>query len=212
MKKILVFALVFVALIGFSLYQISALRTLEQQCADLDRSVAILESQQAILRGQLAKIDEALEEKNRPPEPEKKSFLREIPLSQELQKFTFERCADFGVDYDLMLSLMWEESRFQNIISENGKDYGLCQINAVNHRWLAEKHGLSNMMEERQNITAALIILSSLAEDFPAPETMLMAYNMGASGARKRVAMGIYSSAYSEKILKGVSENGKRTI
>lgn len=152
MKKNIAFALVFAVLIGFSLYQISALKSLDRQCADLDNIIAIFETEQTFLKGRIAKIDAALEENFVPIEPKKESFLREIPLPKKLQKFTFERCADFGVDYDLLLSLMREESRFTNIISPNGNDFGLCQINVVNHRWLAEKHGLTDMMDERLNI------------------------------------------------------------
>jgi soluble lytic murein transglycosylase-like protein len=63
--------------------------------------------------------------------------------------------------------------------------------------------GLYDMLDEKQNITAGVIILSELQSEFDTTESILMAYNLGASKANKYLAKGITSTEYTQKILGG---------
>lgn len=128
-------------------------------------------------------------------------WLRDIPLSIELQEFTYDACEAYGVDYDMVLAIMEVESRYTNVVSDNGKDYGLCQINVVNHSWLAEEHDLTDMLDEKQNITACVLILADIQEEFTAPNEILMAYNLGKGGAREQLSEGVTSTYYVEKVM-----------
>ena len=37
----------------------------------------------------------------------------DLPLSEELQRYTYNRCQELGLEYEMVLAIMWRESRFQ---------------------------------------------------------------------------------------------------
>ena len=137
--------------------------------------------------------------------PDKAPYLRDIPLSDELQRFTYETAAEYGVNYDLMLAIMQTESQFKNVVSDNGEDIGLCQINTVNAEWLYQEHGIYNLMDERQNIEACAVILSKLQGQFDDENHVVMAYNLGASKAEKYISSGKVTE-YTEKVYENMEE------
>lgn len=135
-------------------------------------------------------------------------FERDIPLSLELQEYTYYICNAYDVDYDIVLAIMQVESGFTNVISKSGNDFGICQINKVNHEWLDTQYGLNNMLDERQNIKACVIILSDIKKNeyFDTNDKILMAYNMGQSGAIKAIESGTLSTEYTLKVNKAIEE------
>jgi len=137
--------------------------------------------------------------------PDKAPYLRDIPLSDELQEYTYGIAQKYNVDYDLMLAIMQTESQFQNVISDNGEDIGLCQINTINAEWLYTDYGIYNLMDERQNIEACAIILSKLQEQFESENHVVMAYNLGASKAEKYISSGKITE-YTEKVYENMKE------
>lgn len=132
-------------------------------------------------------------------------YKRDIPLSDELQEYTYQTATEYGVNYDLMLAIMQTESQFQNVISDNGEDIGLCQINTINAEWLYTDYGIYNLMDERQNIEACAIILSKLQEQFESENHVVMAYNLGASKAEKYISSGKITE-YTEKVYENMKE------
>ena len=132
-------------------------------------------------------------------------YLRDIPLSDELQQYTYETATEYGVNYDLMLAIMQTESQFTNVISDNGEDIGLCQINTINAEWLYTDYGIYNLMDERQNIEACAIILSKLQGQFNEENHVVMAYNLGASKAEKYISSGKITE-YTEKVYENMEE------
>ena len=137
--------------------------------------------------------------------PDKAPYLRDIPLSDELQRFTYETAAEYGVNYDLMLAIMQTESRFKNVVSDNGEDIGLCQINVINAEWLYTEHGINNLLDEKQNIKACAIILSKLQGQFNTESHVVMAYNLGAGKAQKYISSGKITE-YTEKVYENMKE------
>lgn len=135
-------------------------------------------------------------------------FERDIPLSLELQEYTYYICNAYDVDYDMVLAIMQVESGFTNVISKSGNDFGICQINKVNHEWLDTQYGLNDMLDERQNIKACVVILNDIQQNeyFDTPEKVLMAYNMGQGGARKAIENGTTETDYTIKIYKAKEE------
>lgn len=135
-------------------------------------------------------------------------FERDIPLSLELQEYTYYICNAYDVDYDIVLAIMQVESKFTNVISKSGNDFGICQINKVNHEWLDTQYGLNDMLDERQNIKACVIILSDISKNeyFDTNDKILMAYNMGQGGARKAIESGTLSTEYTRKVNKAIEE------
>jgi hypothetical protein len=110
----------------------------------------------------------------------------EIPLSYDLQKYTYERCLEVDLEYEMVLAVMWRESTFRLdtvSINRNGtQDSGLMQINDVNRGWLYEQHGISDLFDPYQNIDAGTLILSRLFEKYENEKMALIGYQFGESG------------------------------
>ena len=137
--------------------------------------------------------------------PDKAPYLRDIPLSDELQEYTYGIAQKYNVDYDLMLAIMQTESQFTNVISDNGEDIGLCQINTINAEWLYADYGINNLLDEKQNIKACAIILNKLQGQFDTESHVVMAYNLGAGKAKKYISSGKITK-YAEKVYENMEE------
>lgn len=133
------------------------------------------------------------------------TYYPEVDLDKVTQDFIFVEAGEAGVDYELVLAIIIHESICDpDAISDTG-DYGLMQINQINHEWLAEEYGLTDMLDPRQNIIAGITILSQLSRFDDGTDAglhkVLMAYNMGPTGASKVWATGTYSTTYSETVM-----------
>lgn len=193
------FALIAI-LATLSTYQIVQLNELSKDVKALQTEISSISAEQEKIK---EKVDNLKIEIIQTKEEEKEEYKRDIPLSDELQKFTYDTCKTYNVDYDLVLAIMAVESGYNAAaISSNGEDYGLMQINKINHDWLAEK-GLTDMLDAKQNITAGIIILAKLEENCPTTESLVMAYNMGESKAKKYLAKG-ETTEYVEKVLEAI--------
>lgn len=131
-------------------------------------------------------------------------YIPEIPLSKELQSFTYEQCKEKHVSYELVLAVMQQESRFQTDVqghNPNGStDNGLMQINSRNEKWLSEEIGIKDLMDPEDNIRAGVFMLSCHVANY-GENYGLMAYHMGAGGMLKAKRNGVSSTAYSRSIL-----------
>lgn len=140
------------------------------------------------------------------PEPTPPIPIYDIPLSAELQTYTYQRCEALGlvapgVDYATVLALMGKESAYTSDAVSGTGDYGLMQINTVNHGWLREELGITDFLDAEQSIDAGTEMLARLSAKYSDPHKVLMAYNMGEGGAAKLWAQGITSSEYSRDIM-----------
>jgi len=126
-----------------------------------------------------------------------------VKLSESLQVVTFETCVGYDIEdyYTLVLALMWVESRYDASAISRTNDYGLMQINKSNHGWLSEDLGISDFLDADQNIKAGVYMLSNYLLKYEDVHKSLMAYNMGAQGASKHWNRGVYTSAYSRKVV-----------
>mgnify|MGYP005808410629 CR=1 FL=1 len=139
-------------------------------------------------------------------EPEQTAPIYDISLSAELQEYTYNRCEELGlvapgVDYPTVLALMSKESGYTAEAVSGTGDYGIMQINTVNHGWLREELGITDFLDAEQSIDAGTEMLARLSEKYGDPHKVLMAYNMGEGGAAKLWAQGITSSEYSRDIM-----------
>lgn len=142
------------------------------------------------------------------PEPEDGFTPYDIPLEEELQKYTFEVCSENNVDYIMVLALMDQESDYTEKVISKTNDYGIMQINQVNHKWLADKLGVEDFLDAKQNILAGVHMLKALTEKYEDTNKILMAYNKGENGAKKLWDKGIYSTEYSRNIQAMMAEIG----
>jgi hypothetical protein len=133
-------------------------------------------------------------------------FLFDVPLSDSLQRYIYEICADENVPVTLVMAMIEHESGFDPEAVSPTDDYGLMQINAVNHEWLKEEYRCADMMNPYQNVFCGISIISSYIDKYGELDKALMAYNMGNYGAQKAWKNGVTSIACSEEILSLMKE------
>lgn len=138
--------------------------------------------------------------------PKKISPRIDCPLDDSTQQMIVDKCEKYGVDFAFVMGLMYNESRFQPDVISPTNDYGLMQINIINHEWLSETLGITDFLDPEQNVTAGLYILGQFFEKYEDPRLVLMAYGYGESGAKKLWDKGIYTSDHAERVLSYVKE------
>ena len=135
----------------------------------------------------------------------------DIPLSEDIQKYAYNKCQESGIDYSIFLGLMRKESSFNPEVVSKTNDYGLCQINKGNHNWMREVFGSDwDPMNPYDSIDASIFMLSEYTKDYNCDNyhVLLMNYNMGHGNAVECFNNGIYSSKYSRTIMDYAKEYG----
>lgn len=124
-----------------------------------------------------------------------------VSLSEDLQELVYSECTKRGVDPFLAVAVMLQENRgFDPSIISGTSDYGLFQINKINHKRMADL-GYTDMLDAEDNIKAGVYILAECLSRNDNYHQALMAYNMGQAGCNRAMAKGIYSTAYSRGVM-----------
>ena len=132
-------------------------------------------------------------------EPVKPRF--NVQLSENLQELVYSECMARGVDPYLAIAVMLQENRgFDPSIISSSNDYGLFQINRINHKRMADL-GYADMLNAEDNIKAGVYILAECLNNSNSYHEALMAYNMGRGGANKAMAKGFYQTNYSRGVM-----------
>lgn len=125
----------------------------------------------------------------------------EIELDDELQEFIFYLSVGYGIDCSLIMAVIQQESNFRADAISNTDDYGLMQINQVNHAYLTDILGVTDYLDPYQNIEAGMFTIGQLFKKYGDTNKVLMAYNMGESGAAVLWERGIYTTQYTKNVL-----------
>jgi hypothetical protein len=146
--------------------------------------------------------------------------LFNIPLSEELQFYTFEMSKKYDTDYMLVMSVFATESEFKsNTKSKNqvgGKSsVGIGQLNENYIEWFGELTGIKNfdIYDNRHNIEGSIAVLKFYNDYWKnnvegiSEEDLwyyaLNSYNLGIEGFKKYVRnTGKISRSYDKKVLK----------
>lgn len=120
-------------------------------------------------------------------------------LSYGLQEVMQDYCEDYGVPYALALAIAEVETHFDPDAVSGTGDYGLMQINTINHEWLSELG--FDVMTYEGNIGAGIYMISQHLNKYGEPELALMAYNSGPTGAKKLWDAGTFQTDYSRKVM-----------
>ena len=112
-------------------------------------------------------------------EPAEKDYILDIPLSSELQTELHDACEEFGVDYYIMVALIDRETKFRNVIGDNGNSYGYCQIQPKWWYGLMTEIGATDLNIPKDNFRTACAIMSGLTKVYVSTEGALVAYNIG---------------------------------
>ena len=129
----------------------------------------------------------------------------DVPMDKNLQEFVYCLSYGYDIDFPFIMGLIQKESNFRTSVISKTDDYGLLQINTINHEWLSEKFGFTDFLDPYQNTRAGLYILRKLFEKYEDPSKVLMAYNLGETGARNLWDKGIYETDYSVSVLENAA-------
>lgn len=109
-------------------------------------------------------------------------FREDVPLSFDLQDTLHTACAEFDVDYELMLALIERESQFQNVVGDGGDSVGYCQIQERWWGWLMEEIGADDLTDPVDNLQTGCAIMGHLLDRYGNERDALSAYNTGSPG------------------------------
>jgi hypothetical protein len=119
-------------------------------------------------------------------------------------------CKEAGVDYYMALALIERESGYKyDATGDNGNSKGLMQIQEKWHKDRMKAVGANDLYNPYENMRVGVNFLKELQDrylDNSGEHCVLMAYNMGASGARKLWVKGIYSTAFTRYIIQRAQE------
>jgi Soluble lytic murein transglycosylase and related regulatory proteins (some contain LysM/invasin domains) len=131
----------------------------------------------------------------------------DVPFDDALQDELFQLCDEYGkyfgceIHPKMMLAVIQIESYYTADIVSHG-NYGLCQINKVNHKWLGAELGITDFLDPIQNMRAGVYLYGNYlsATDGDIHKSAMM-YQYGETGAKRRFDIGIYESVYSRKLV-----------
>ena len=133
--------------------------------------------------------------------PESDFVPLDVPMDEETQEFIYCLSCDYNIDFSLVMAIIETESGFNAKVVSATNDYGLMQINKINHRYLKKAVGVTDFLDPHQNVSAGTFMLKNLFEKYDDPAKVLMAYNMGEGGASRLWKQGVYSTNYSNKVM-----------
>lgn len=137
-----------------------------------------------------------------------KSYNINLPVDQ--QKYAYTMSQKYGVEYELLLAIMYKESGFNPNSIGGGNSYGLCQIHISNLGNLQSRLGITNLLDPYDNIKAGAYMLSiymnsakSITSDEATIEVYaLNAYNMGEGNYYATCySNGIVNRSYSNSVI-----------
>lgn len=137
-------------------------------------------------------------------------YNESIPLDEDIQQYAFQKCIENGINYQIFLGLMRKESSFNPNAKSGTGDYGLCQINQINHETMKEVFGSDwDWSNPYDSIDASIYLLSKLVPNYSNWHHVLMAYNAGVRGAKENYFdKGIYTTKYSRGVIEYATEYG----
>ena len=127
--------------------------------------------------------------------------MQTVPMDAALQRDVYDIAQEYGLDWTLLMAIIQKESRFDVNARSSAGDYGLMQINHINHARLSVEVGVNDFMNPRENVRAGAYMFSQLLSHYQDVHMALMAYNMGEGGASEWWSQGVYTSAYSREVV-----------
>lgn len=132
--------------------------------------------------------------------------LYDVPLSSELQQHIINTSEMYGVDPAIIMAMIDTESSFQaNAVGDDGRSYGLMQIQVRYHEERMQELGVSDMLNPYENVVVGIDYLAEQLARGNGIEWALMAYNGGASYANEMSANGLISD-YAANVLSKAGE------
>lgn len=127
----------------------------------------------------------------------------DIPLTTELQVHILNTCEEYDLDPRIVVAIIQVESNYNpNVIGDEGRSYGLMQIQPQWHKNRMEKLGCTDLLDPYQNITVGANILKEMMNKYDTTEEALTAYNAGCAGAYNLYfSKGIKANEYARTVM-----------
>lgn len=126
----------------------------------------------------------------------------DVPMSAELQDYARSVSEEYGIPFELTMAVIYVESGFDATAISSTGYYGLMQISYINHDSLSDELNINNFLDPYQNIRAGVHVLAEKIRESGGDFTKaLMKYNRGNAVALQQMSQGIFSTAYTEKVL-----------
>ena len=125
----------------------------------------------------------------------------DVKMDDDLQEFIYYISTGYNLDFTLIMAVIQHESSFNSSVISRTNDYGLMQINKINHEYITETLGITDFTDPYQNVRGGVFILRKLFERYEDTDMVLMAYNMGEDGAKRLWDQEIYETNYTTSIL-----------
>lgn len=187
MKKIALFLLIFMmSVVGKEDYKGALMESILQGVSYGDQPVAAPENDGAVVQ---TKITAPLFSKKVLADPvpilveepvvEESHYCDDIPLTHEEQDWLQDACEEFDIPYALALGLIEKETRFQNLVGDNGASTGYMQIQQKWHWDRMERLGVTDLLEPSGNFRVGCDFLAELYAKYNDWNVALTVYNMG---------------------------------
>ena len=139
--------------------------------------VIITEETQPVLAARLLPVADAAQDDLDPMIED--TYLRDdIPLDYETQMLLYGACLEFGVDYDLALAVIEQETNFKNIMGDGGSAYGYFQIWPKWHSDRMAELGVTDLNDPESNFRVGCHFLRECIDKYGV-ERGLGYYNSG---------------------------------
>lgn len=139
------------------------------------------------------------------PEPREK-LLQTAELDAETQWSIYAECGNNAQLFCTVMAIANHETGYDtNAIGDGGNSIGMMQINTPWHTERLADLGITDLTDPVQSAKVAVSILQGLTDTYgyeTASHSQLMAYNMGAKGARKAMDGGYSSTEYSREVMR----------
>ena len=126
-----------------------------------------------------------------------------IPLSARFQRYIDGKCKSYGISTNVVMGCIRTESNFQTqIMGDNGKAYGLMQVQKQWHKARMKKVGATDLLNPYDNVAVGIDYLAELYKIYNGNwHKALMAYNGGHAYCKRRVRAGLVNSPYSRRVM-----------
>lgn len=133
---------------------------------------------------------------------EKAPKTYDVPLDADLQNHIITLCDRENIDPALVMAVIGVESNYNaDAIGDNGRSYGLMQVQTEWHQDRIERLKTTDMLNPYDNVTVGIDILAEKISKDKGIEWALMAYNGGNSHADMMQQTGQLSE-YAETVIK----------
>lgn len=128
-----------------------------------------------------------------------------VPMPAQLQYWISGLCQGYGIDPYFVYAVIERESYYgKYTMSKDKRNYGIMQIRDVNHDWLNKAFDKKlNYTNEYENTMAGIYLLNKLINKYKSDgvDRILMAYNLGGTGAKNAWDAGTHSTSYSKDVM-----------